>query len=413
MAGVTIRALAGRTDGGVVVVGKFVQGADLGGGPIVTPGAGQFDSNDHGVVASYDDRNVLAWSHTIATTGRDEIRAVAVAADGSVVIAGTHGDQPVDFGAGPVAPAGKDDAFVVAYEPDGRLRWVRSFASADYDGIAAMSLDATTGKIAIVGRFGEGIHLDGDRARPAGEYLVELSPTGQPLWAHAMFGSQDAAGVAGVWIDPAGAVTVVGYGSQPFELDDRKQAASGTGSAMYVAHVSAAGGLAWRKYFASPSGIGPLAIAGDSAGRLHVVGGFQGTVELGVRSLHAHQQDGFAAGFAADGRSLWVQQLVGNYDTYASSIAVDAAGNTIVVGRYAREVELAGRRATTELDAGGDHASFVAKLGPDGAARWLVDNGRQRVDTAPLVAVDRSGRPLVAFEHDGENCFARSASWSR
>ena len=58
--------------------------------------------------------------------GLSSARAVAVATDGSVGVAGVFRDG-LDFGAGSIAAAGQNDAFAAAFDERGACRWTLGF----------------------------------------------------------------------------------------------------------------------------------------------------------------------------------------------------------------------------------------------------------------------------------------------
>src|SRR5690606_3969784 len=79
----------------------------------------------------------------------DGPRAIVIAPDGTRYVGGVYG-AGADFGEGPVASEGGDDIFVLAIEPSGGTRWVRTFGSPGTDGVAALAI-GPDGEVYVAG----------------------------------------------------------------------------------------------------------------------------------------------------------------------------------------------------------------------------------------------------------------------
>ena len=85
----------------------------------------------------------------------------------------------------------------------------------------------------------------------------------------------------------------------------------------------------------------------------------------------------FVARYAADGDLLWAATGGGNYDDFVTSLAVDAAGNTVVAGEYDSTAPIFGPVALPEADG---YDAFVVQYDADGEVTWSTITSRAEWD---------------------------------
>jgi hypothetical protein len=105
--------------------------------------------------------------------------------------------------------------------------------------------------------------------------------------------------------------------------------------------------------------------------------------------------DGFVGKYDATGRRMWIRTISapeGGSNTQVNGITADASGNVIVAAATSGSLA-APRRGLDDV--------FVAKYAPSGRIIWRRQFGRDRVDVATGVAVDRSGNTVIAGYTDG------------
>src|SRR5207245_1125833 len=119
------------------------------------------------------------------------------------------------------------------------------------------------------------------------------------------------------------------------------------------------GGLRWAQRFGSTGSDAGQAVAMDGSGNVLVTGVFQGTVDFGGGPrASAGGMDIFVAKYAgASGAHMWSVSFGGAQDDFGQGIAVDGAGDVVVVGYFQGTVDL-GRGA---LSSAGGQAVFVAR----------------------------------------------------
>ena len=141
---------------------------------------------------------------------------------------------------------------------------------------------------------------------------------------------------------------------------------------VYVASYDVLGNLLWIV----PAGGSLLdeataAVADPSAGGVYVAGRFQNAAAFGSISKTATggSTDVFVAKYGSDGNKtpVWVQKAGGIGEDYATSIAVDVAGNVIVTGAFEEDATFGN---STHLQSAGGKDVFVAKYDSKGTLSW-------------------------------------------
>ena len=135
-----------------------------------------------------------------------------------------------------------------------------------------------------------------------------------------------------------------------------------------------------------------LGIAVDAARNAIVTGRFQGTVDFGGGPLTSvGSTDIFIAKYDANGVHLWSRQFGDGASEHGLGVAVDSAGNVIVVGYFEGTIDLGGDTLTT----GGGSDMFLAKYDASGAHLWSRRFGDTGLDACNDVVFDGAGDLLV------------------
>jgi hypothetical protein len=159
---------------------------------------------------------------------------------------------------------------------------------------------------------------------------------------------------------------------------------------------SGGGSQVWARRF---SGTGAFdnawasGIAVDSAGNAVVVGAFQNSVNFGGGTLtSAGGMDAFVVKYSASGAHLWSRRFGGSSDDYAEGVAVDNAGDVAVAGYFSGSADFGSGVLTS---AGGTDA-FVAKYTSGGAPSWSRRFGSTGTDRALAIGADGSNNLIFA-----------------
>ncbi|PCC67870.1 hypothetical protein SAMN02745121_07906 [Nannocystis exedens] len=189
-----------------------------------------------------------------------------------------------------------------------------------------------------------------------------------PSWAR-QWGSANTDQGRGVAVDGDDDVIVVGS----------------LGSDLSVKKIDVAGTELWADVLDSGEIDHGLAVAVDAAGNAFVAGTTHGGL---AGNVHIGKADAFIIKYAPDGAKLWSRQFGTNPDDRALGVAVDDAGNAVVVGLTLGSLD--GNAAA------GIEDIFVAKFDPQGVKLWTKQFGTSNYDSAWGVATGPNGVIVVA-----------------
>ena len=142
----------------------------------------------------------------------------------------------------------------------------------------------------------------------------------------------------GTAVDNAGNVFVTGWFDGANDFGGTTLVSRG-GQDGFVAKYSPSGKLQWVQQMGSAENAWETCRGAgvDSAGNVYVTGGFVGTASFGTAQLTARSSEGdcYVAKYSSAGVLQWVRQ--GGHasgHSYGTGLAVDAAGNAVVVGYF-------------------------------------------------------------------------------
>jgi len=134
-------------------------------------------------------------------------------------------------------------------------------------------------------------------------------------------------------------------------------------------------------------------IAVDASGNSYVTGGFEGTATFGSTTLESSgSQDIFVAKLDNRGNWLWAKKAGGTDSDYGYGIAVDARGNSYVIGCFYSATATFG---STTFTGNGYNNIFVAKLDSSGNWLWAKNARESPYDYGHGIDVDASGNSYV------------------
>ncbi len=155
------------------------------------------DGSDGVFHASSRETPRLSWARTFGGVGEDEVMSVAVDAAGRIYAAGRFSEQvSFDHGASQdeVSSQGRGDAFVIAFNVGGGIRWARTFGGPGDDVARDLAL-LPSGEIVVVGEFEGTVDFGSDgtpaRRRSSGRsdlWFARLTVEGATRWVRSVGG---------------------------------------------------------------------------------------------------------------------------------------------------------------------------------------------------------------------------------
>ena len=143
-------------------------------------------------------------------------------------------------------------------------------------------------------------------------------------------------------------------------------------------------------------------VAVDAAGNTFVVGSFAYSAEFEDQVVQAESEEGlFIARYNAAGRLMWVRQAEGTARFFGYSDAVtDSMGNLWIAEEFRGTAML----GAFSLESRSEFDLFFAKFSPDGQVLWVLQGPPTDPDSMPILAADAAGRVVAAapFYAQGE-----------
>jgi hypothetical protein len=358
------------------------------------------------------------WQAGFGGLGIDSPRGIAVGSDGSVYICG-YIEGETDFGGtiGKKKSAGKSDAFVAKFAPDGKIAWAQVFGAAREDSANAIAVKGD--KVVVAGTFLDEIKVGSFTKKSAGSddlFIAAFDKNGEPEWLWTG-GGIDSDGVNTIAGTPDGGWVIGGSFTDSLEITAGTKTVNmkskGHTDAILI-KLAAGGDTEWVKQFGGNYDDSIMHLAVDANSNIYVQGLFKDIANWGGEPLKAgggSDNDVVLAKYDLNGDHVWSKRFGNAFNEVAGGVAVDPAGNVTMAGSF----ENKGGISFGEKD---DHVSlgeadvFVARFGNDGKLQWAKTFGGERIDVGYDVAVDHNGNAIVTGWFEGIVDFGKGGTIS-
>ncbi len=387
-----VRDLASNAAGDALVVGDFEGEATFAALGVKTSTASADKPKSDAFLMKIGGDGKPAWVQTMGGENEDTGNAVAVG-KGLIAIGGLFGET-MSVGGMTANGAGSDDAFVAAFADDGSPRWLWSAGGDASDVVLGLAATADGGFVAAGGFFGKASFgaIEVEAISYEDAFLVKLSAEGEVEWAKNFGGDRDDRFVR-LAVDAQGSIYALGtfegkaaFGGPPLE--------SAGSHDLVLVKLDARGEHLWSQRFGGLDNEVGAGLAVDPAGNVTVVGSFDQAIKIGDEEYRgAGTSDVLVVRLGADGTLAWSRRFGGRGEDIASGAAADGAGNVIVSGWFEGEVDFGAGKLKAAT--GGNKDVFVVKLDATGATRWARRFGDRDHDKARAAAVTPDGDVYV------------------
>lgn len=348
---------------------------------------------------------------SVALGGAGDQRGWAVAVSEHAVVVVGSASGSTDLGAGPtdeLGTLGDADAFVAAFPREalsrdglargGRYRFSRRFADSVARGVAL----SPEGDVVLVGSasgdvdFGGGVREG--RGRREDVVVARFDAAGAHQFSR-RFGDASTQRATAVAVDSAGNAFVTGefWGTLDFgearQGDERFTLRSEGKRDVFLVKLDAAGNVHWARQFGDEEDQAGTGVALDRAGNIVLVGWFSGRIGFGGEKdlITVAKSDLFVAKLDPSGDHVWSKSANATNAAEALGVAVDGAGNVLVAGSFRSSVTLGESPRTTD----GDKDILLIRLDENGVPLWSEDYGDDADQEGASIAVDLAGNALV------------------
>jgi hypothetical protein len=233
-------------------------------------------------------------------------------------------------------------------------------------------------------------------------YLVKMNAAGVRQWATYLGRAGSDTGHA-VETDAAGNVYFGGgisAGGMVASAGAFQTAFGGGGQDAFLYKMSPAGVRIWGTLFGNSGYDELFDIKVDAADNIFVVGTTTSTNGIATAGTHQTIQggfyDGFLAKFSGTGARLWSTYFGGSMNEDVNGLALDGAGNIIVVGGTPSNTGIASAGAHQTALSGTDRDGFIIKFNGTGGRLWGTYYGAAGTDVAWGVVCDAANNIIVA-----------------
>jgi hypothetical protein len=368
-------------------------------------------------VSKFDKKGNFLWVRTWGGAGIDACVGVSTDSSGNVYLSGKF-QQTVDFMPGTSGFSrtsnGMNDIFLVKYDPNGILKWLRTWGGASGDDGYLCAVDSA-GNVYVVGDFssnfvnfnttgGSDIH---NRKGPAGSfdaYISKHDTNGNFQWARTWGGGWYTDGPS-VAVDGSGNVYVAGMFENTVNFNpgpgvENHTAHGGAGCTnpgncpidVFLSKFDANGNFKWAKTWGgNGSDCGSVNV--DTVGNIYVSGYFNGAVDFnpwGAADIHTSKSasDTFLSKFDPSGNFQWARTFGGNSSYGGGTTAFDGAGNIYIAGPFIGSANFNPNGSDIRTSKGGKDV-FFTKFDPSGNYQWTKTWGGTGDDGGYGIAIDR------------------------
>ena len=332
------------------------------------------------------------WARRLASNQNDAIRDVASDANGNVYVVGSFADS-LRLDTAALGSSGGTDGFIAKYTPGGSLLWARRFGGSGNDTAMSVALDAS-GNVYITGSFAGAATIEGTTLNSSGDQdiiVARYSPAGALSWA-IRAGSTGRDQGRGLVTDGSGNLYLVGAFASTVTFGGTPLTASGLNDA-FIAKMSNAGTFTWAQRGGGADMDEADAVAVDATGNTVMVGRYRTSATFGGSTPGGNGgDDGFLARYNSAGTFQWVTTVVGTGAEEMTDVVLDAGSNAVVTGWISGLVNF----GTTVASSAGARDAFVAKYSNAGTMLWHRRFGSTGDDWGTTLAQDAAGNCYVA-----------------
>jgi hypothetical protein len=360
-------------------------------------------------------------------TVHDHGRAIAVDDDGNIYVAGFF-EGTATFQGVSVATAGNRDGFLLKYDPNGSLLWLRRMGGTDLDEIRGIAVSGTD--VYVVGVFNGTVNFNNPSsfgsntlvsAGGSDIFLAKYTTNGAFLWARRAGGtSADAANAVatdGTNVYLTGSFNGTANFNTPSAFGTNEVTAVG-GTDMFVAAYNSAGAVQWiRRGGSSGSDVGNGITIGTTG--VYVVGSFESTAHFNIAGVagatslsSAGLNDIFIARYTLTTGSIdWTRRAGGTGQDYGKAIT-NIGDNVFITGQFTGTANFNTPSASgsNEIESAGNFDGYMARFNANGDFAGARRFGGTDLDDAN--AICRIGTTIyVAGFYQGTANFNQPSSF--
>ena len=314
----------------------------------------------------------------------------------------TGSDTGTDVGSDTGTDTGTDAGCTIsAADAGGALNWAKRFGTTGQTTPDAVAIDPSSGDVVVAGYFDGTVNFGGGLLTSHGDastsgpdaFIARFNSNGKHKWAKDL-GNGLAVDAADLAFAASGSLVVGGTFEGSLNLGCKTLTAVGTGGDLFLAMFDAAGNCTWSESFGVVGQFENItSVAVDSAGNALMGGVAYGGLDFGGGARTGY----YIAKFDSTGAYVWSNAFAASSTESSPMLAVDPSGNMILAGSFATTVNFGGGTLTSA----GSTDVFLAKFDSSGTYKWAKQYGDGSEQNPSGVAVDPCGNILIAGDLSG------------
>lgn len=330
-------------------------------------------------VLKLDASGNFVWAKNIFTTGG---LSIALDASSNVLVSGMFNGSP-DFDPGvgtfSLTSNGNYDAYILKLTSAGNFVWAKNIGGTSIDQALDLSVDASS-NVYSAGIFQGTSDFDPSASTytlsaigSQDAYIAKLDASGNFVWAKNIGGTSSSTKGNSIAVDASGNVYTTGMYTSPVDFDPSASsytlASLGINDA-YVSKLDVSGNFVWAKNMGMANAItNGISIVLDGANNIYTTGTYSLTVDFDPSAANysltsVGNYDSYVSKLDNSGNFVWAKSYGGTNSDQASSIAVDASGNSFTAGQFFFTADFDPSPASYSLTSAGATDASILKLGP-------------------------------------------------
>lgn len=312
-------------------------------------------------------------------------------------------------------PAGnsQNSIFLVKYDAQGKYVWARSFFGKQNASGADVAVD-TAGNVYITGSFSDTADFnpgttvnnliskgikDSRGINTPNAFLAKYTTDGDYMWAKNIT-SNDAVYSNSIAVDISGNAYVTGSFSGVAYFNSSSNVVTGANGAsdVFLAKYDKDGNYIWVNNMGGTSGNTGYGVALSNS-HVYLTGNFTGSISFDPKNSAITSSNGgidaFLAKYDTAGKYKWAINIGGNGTDFGYSVAVDAAENAYVSGRFQQTIKFNPLDTTVRATSKALVNSYLAKYDSAGKYVWAKPILSTAVGYGLSTALDAAGNPYI------------------
>ncbi len=360
------------TNGNVCITGEIIRTITINGTTINSKTNGFYSV----FILKTDPSGNIIWANVEGGTNHSGGKSIATDANNNVYVTG-YFSRKAYFGNDSATANGDSDIFLIKYDSNGNLLWLRTAGCTTdvYQGDMGTSVGVDANNdVYITGHFESTAYFGNDSLIAVGNkdvFLAKYNTNGVLQWTTSVKGPN---GILWPVIDVKDSIVLsaTGYGDIYFP-NDTIYAQGNIGSA-FVSKYDLNGNFHWMREMGGTQNLPRPAIAVDSLRNIYYATSISDTFDIdGIKHIPNQQlspnfSDILLVKFDVNGNTQWVRQAGGKLNDIGYNICVDPKCNQVVLSGYVDDNAIF---SNDSVVVNGLQDFYVCKYDQQGTLIWL------------------------------------------